>query len=349
MRITRFEENPLITIADVKPSREDFEVVCVFNAGATRVGDETLLLLRVAERPAHTADEVLSPHLHPKDASRGVQVLRVSRDDPGLDMPDARVFAYRGTWYLTSISHLRLARSRDGRHFTIDDRPTISPDRQDEEYGIEDPRITRIDDTYYINYSAISSKGVATGLAVTRDFVTFEKRGIIFPPDNRDVTFFPEKIGGRYACYHRPLASMFNRGDMWYATSPDMVHWGEHRFAFGPQAGSWDAWRVGGGAVPFKTRDGWLEIYHAADENQRYCLGAFLADGEQPHRIIGHASQPILTPDAPYEREGFFGNVVFTCGAVVDGAGRVVIYYGAADVCVAAVETSVDDLLAEMK
>ena len=349
MRITRFEENPLITIADVKPSREDFEVVCVLNAGAVHFGDEILLLLRVAERPAHGADEVLAPYLHPEDASRGMQVLRIKKGDRDLDMPDSRVFAYKGTWYLTSISHLRLARSKEGHHFTVDDRPTVLPERQDEEYGIEDPRITQIDDTYFINYSAISSKGVSTSLVVTKDFITFEKKGIIFPPDNRDVTFFPEKIDGQYACYHRPLASMFDRGDMWYATSPDMVHWGEHRFAFGPQAGSWDAWRVGGGAVPFKTKDGWLEIYHAADADQRYCLGAFLADGEKPHRIIGHASEPILSPDAPYEREGFFGNVVFTCGAVVEDDGRVLIYYGAADVCIAAAETSVDDLLAAMK
>jgi predicted GH43/DUF377 family glycosyl hydrolase len=349
VNITRFDENPLVTPVDVKPSREDFEVVCAFNAGAIRVNDEILLLLRVAERPKHGPDEVLGPHLNLADASEGMQILRVKRDDPDLEMPDSRVFKYKGIWYLTSISHLRVARSKDGRNFTVDESPSLLPNCQEEELGIEDPRITKLGDEYYINYSSISTKGVLTGLAVTRDFRSFERKGIIFPPDNRDVTIFPEKIGGRYACYHRPLASMFERGDMWYATSPDMVHWGGHRFAFGPQAGSWDAWRVGGGAVPFKTKDGWLEIYHAADADQRYCLGAFLADGEKPYKIIGHCSEPILSPDAPYEREGFFGNVVFTCGAVVEDDGRVLIYYGAADERIAGAETSVDDLLGAVK
>lgn len=346
MALTRFKENPLIRPADVKPSREDFKVVCVFNAGAIRLGDEVLLLLRVAERPDHGPDEVVAPILHPDDPARGIELLRVKRDDPDLEVEDSRVFKYRSASYLTSISHLRVARSRDGRRFTVEDSPALSPERRDEEYGIEDPRITPIGGDCYVNFSAISRTGIATGLAVTRDFRNFERLGIIFPPDNRDVTILPEQVGGQYVCYHRPIAAMFGRADIWMATSPDLRNWGDHRHVMGPRRGKWDGWRVGGGAVPIRTERGWLSIYHAADAEQRYCLGLLLTDLERPEKVVACADQPILTPDAPYEKEGFFGNVVFTCGAVTDDDGRVVIYYGAADECIAAAETTVEDLLA---
>ncbi len=345
----RFDNNPLITPKDVKPSRPDFEVVCVFNAGAIRFGGEILLLLRVAERPRPQPGEVVAPILHPDDPSRGIQLLRVRKGDPDLEEIDSRVFKYRQATYLTSISHLRLARSSDGRNFTVAETPALAPACREEEFGIEDPRITQMEDRYYINYSAISRMGISTGLAVTRDFVTYERMGIIFVPDNRDVTIFPEKVGGLYVCYHRPLSAMFGRADMWLATSPDLLRWGDHKFVAGTRPGMWDCWRIGGGAVPFKIPRGWLEIYHGVDATQRYCLAAMLAEADRPERIIARSPAPILVPDAPYEREGFFGNVVFTCGAVAEQDGRVIVYYGAADQCIAAAETTVDDLLAGLQ
>jgi len=343
--IVRLEDNPLIRPADVKPSREDFEVVCVFNPGATRVGAEIVLLLRVAERPRPAPGEVVAPILDPDDPARGIRILRVKKSDPAFEAIDSRVFRYRHRPYLTSISHLRAARSRDGRHFTVEDTPALAPELASEEYGVEDPRITRIGDTYYVNYSAISRHGVATGLAVTRDFRRFDRKGIIFVPDNRDVTIFPEKVDGSYLCYHRPSSGMFGRADMWLARSGDLVHWGGHRVVATAREGMWDSWRIGGGAVPIKTPQGWLEIYHGADDEQRYCLGTLLADLDRPEKILGRSSEPILSAEAPYEREGFFGNTVFTCGAVDEPDGRVVIYYGAADACVAGAETTIDDLL----
>lgn len=346
MAIVRFDENPLIRPVDVPPSRPDFEVVCAFNAGAIRFGDEILLLLRVAERPKAEPGLAVSPILNREDPARGIELLRVRTDDPDYEAIDSRVFNYRGKPYLTSISHLRAARSRDGRNFEIDKKPAMLPEVQVEEYGIEDPRITRLGEEYYINYSAISRMGVATGLAVTRDFQRYERRGIIFVPDNRDVTIFPEQIGGQYVCHHRPSSGMFHQADMWYAASPDLLHWGNHRLVATTRTGLWDGWRIGGGAVPFKTDRGWLAVYHGADADQRYCLGTMLVESDRPDRIVARSSQPILSPDAPYEREGFFGNVVFTCGTVAEDDGRVLIYYGAADECIAGAETTVGDLLA---
>lgn len=346
VKIRRFEQNPIIRPADVKPSRDDFQVVCAFNTGAIRYGDEILLLLRVAERPVPGANEVVAPILHPDEPARGIELLRVRKDDPDFEDVDSRVFNYGTGVYLTSISHLRLARSTDGRSFTVEEKPALFPELSTEEYGIEDPRITRLGDDYYINYSAISRWGVATGLAVTRDFRTYKRLGITFTPDNRDVTIFPERIGGEFACYHRPSSGMFKRADMWYATSPDLFSWGHHRVIASTRPGRWDGWRIGGGAVPFRTKKGWLEIYHGADADQRYCLGAMLSELDDPSCVIARSPEPILAPDAPCEREGFFGNVVFTCGAVDEPDGRVMIYYGAADEYVCAAETTVDDLLA---
>lgn len=349
MTITRFRENPLIRPADVRPSRDDFRVVCVFNCGCARLNGEIILLLRVAERPPTEPNEVVAPILHPDEPGRGLHLLRVRRDDPDFKPIDSRVFSYRNAPYLTSISHLRVARSHDGVRFTVEDTPALFPSVREEEYGAEDPRITPVDEGFAVSYSAISRLGISTALAVTRDFRTFERRGIIFAPDNRDVTIFPEKVNGRYVCHHRPMAAMFGRQDIWYAESDDLVRWGGHRRVCGRRPGRWDALKVGGGAVPIRTDRGWLSIYHGADESQRYCLGVLLTDLDEPWRVLGRSRDPILSPEADYEREGFFGNVVFSCGAVAEPGGRVIIYYGASDEHTCAAETTIQDLLASIQ
>lgn len=349
MSIIRYADNPLIRPADIKPSHEDYDVVGVMNAGAICAGDEILLLLRVAECPKHEPDEVVAPFLHWDDLAKGIQLLRIKKDDPDLEITDARIFNYKGQHYLTSISHLCIARSKDGRHFAIDESPTMVAERREEEFGIEDPRITQIGDEYYINYTAVSRIGIATALASSRDFKTFDHKGLIFAVENRDVTIFPEKINGQYVCYHRPVTSGMGRPGIWLARSPDLLHWGQHVHICGPREGFWDGWKIGGGAVPIKTNRGWLAIYHGADETQRYALGLLLTDLDQPDKIIARSKEPLLAPEAPYEVEGFFGNVVFTCGAVETPDDKVIIYYGAADECLAAAETTIDDMLATLK
>jgi len=349
MSIVRFEDNPLIRPADVKPSRNDFEVVCVFNAGCIYFKDEILLLLRVAERPVLKSDEIVSPMLHPEDLSRGMHFLRVGRDDPDYEEKDARLFRYKGNTYLTSISHLRIARSVDGSNFVVEDEPAVFPETREEEYGVEDPRITQIDDRYYVNYTAVSRYGIATSLAVTRDFKRFERKGVIFSPDNRDITIFGEKISGRYMCYHRPMAKSMGRSEIWLADSPDLIHWGNHRHVCGTRKGMWDGYKIGGGAVPIKTDRGWLEIYHGADDSQRYCLGLILADLENPEKVLARSKQPLIEPEAEYEKAGFFGEVIFTCGAVNCPDEKVIIYYGSADEYVCAAQTTIEGMLATLE
>lgn len=345
MNIRRYPENPLITPADVPPLREDLEVVCAFNAGVARYKDEVILLMRVAERGKSDLETARVPVI---ECPGGLCIREFERSDPRFSFADPRIIATPEGVFLTTISHLRIARSKDGRHFTVDPKPALFPDRESESFGQEDPRITEIDGTYYIHYKSVSPLGICISLAVTRDFVTFEKKGVIFGPENMDVCIFPEKVGGRYVALHRPVSGFAGSPNMWIAYGPDLVSWGDHRFLMGVNRASWDSERVGGGAVPIKTDRGWLEIYHASDFKGRYCLGAVLLDLDEPHKIIARGKEPIFVPEAEYETTGFVPNVVFTCGALVEGD-KVSIYYGAADTVIAGADMSLGEILETLK
>jgi len=346
MAVFRSPHNPIIGPKDVKPSREDFEVVGVFNAGAARFKDEVILLLRVAEKPISKHPDVVVVPIY--DVAEGDIVLKeFSKGDPENDFSDPRLIISRGETYLTSISHLRLARSADGINFEIEDAHAIFAANDVETFGIEDARITFVDGTYYIDYVAVSPFGVTTCLASTRDFSTFERHGVIFSPDNKDVVLFPERIDGKYYALHRPVSSLFGKHDIWIAESPDLSCWGNHRYLMGPRRDRWDEAKVGAGAVPFRIKTGWLEIYHGADRNNRYCLGAVLTDATKPWRIIARAERPIFEPQTDYECSGFFGNVVFTCGLLYEDD-KLKIYYGAADTAVCYAELPAEDVLRDL-
>ena len=341
---TRHPNNPLISPRDVLPSRPDFEVIGTFNAGVTLSGGITWMLVRVAERPINPDPAIiLCPYL---EADGGLALHAVKRDDPNYETGDPRAVKHRqtGDLWLTSISHLRLARSSDGVQFTVEDHPWLQGEPPYESFGVEDARITEIDGRFYINYTAVSPFGIATALVSTPDFSEIQRHGLIFAPSNRDVTLFPEKVNGQYLCYHRPMPGGFARLNIWIADSPDLLHWGNLRFVLESKPGDWEGGRVGGGAPPVKTEYGWLSIYHAADERDRYCLGAFLTALDAPEKIIARSRRPIFEPEAPYETDGFYGNVVFTCGAVAQGD-TLRVYYGAADERMALAEVSIRALV----
>jgi predicted GH43/DUF377 family glycosyl hydrolase len=348
----RAPENPILTPASIRPSSPDLKVVGVFNPAVIRHGEEVILLLRVAEAPRQVSSgEVAAPIF---DATSGrFEIKRWRLDAQGLDASDPRVLVVDGRAWLTSISHLRVARSTDGIHFDVEPAPALCSATPYESFGVEDPRITRLDDTYWVNYTAVSPYGIATALASTKDFRTFERHGIIFPPPNRDVTIFPERIDGRYVALHRPMPADVGQPAIWIASSADLFSWGDHRVVAAPRDGGWDDKKVGGGAVPFRARSGdqggdgaWLAVYHGVTGSPPvYSLGALLLDGRDPARVIARSREPILSPEAPYEREGFFGGVVFTCGLLAEGD-VVRIYYGAADGVTAVADLPLDQILA---
>lgn len=352
MPFVRETANPLVTPEMVKPSLEGFRVVCTFNAGVAQHAGEVLLLLRVAEKPPEApAGFVNVPVLTEQDGAWKVEVHTLSLDDPRYDFSDPRKILDReaGNYvYLTSISHLRLARSRDGVHFTVDEAPFIRPDCELEGFGCEDARITQIGQTYYINYTAVSINGITTALATTKDFVQVEKHGVIFVTENRDVCIFPERIGGKYWALVRPVPRQIGQAKMWMSASEDLLHWGEFTPLAIPRF-RWDAARNGGGAVPLRTEKGWLVLYHGADrESNRYSMGAALLSLDDPRKVLAVSREPVLYAQEPYETAGFYPNVVFSCGAfLVDDV--VHMYYGAADRVMGLARARLDDLWAAME
>ncbi|WP_424768717.1 glycoside hydrolase family 130 protein [Paenibacillus sp. sgz302251] len=350
MNIYRYEENPLITPADVEPYHEGFKVIGAFNAGVAEYNGETLLLLRVAEQPVSSDPaKVLAPIYNPETGV--VDLVELDRNDERYDFSDPRVVRDRtqsaGFAYLTSISYIRIARSTDGHHFKVDSKPFIYPSNEQEVFGIEDPRVTQMGEDYYIYFSVVSPDGIGESMVSTKDFIHVTHHGMIFCPDNKDVLIFPEKIGGKYYALHRPTMKSVGMPEIWIAESDNLLYWGNHKHLFGLREGMWDSGRIGGGAVPIRTERGWLELYHGATQEHRYCMGAVLLDLNDPTKIIARSEKPVLEPDAPYEKKGFFGDVVFSCGAIVEGD-TVKMYYGVADTSMACAELSLTEILDSM-
>ena len=344
MLVERFAQNPLITPADVLPSRDDYEVVGAFNPAAIEYNGQTLLMLRVAERPGDKAeDEQVAPIVNPDTGQ--IELFRKKNDDPDVEIPDSRSFYYKGKMHLTSISHLRLARSTDRINFTVEPKPAVFPEMPYETFGLEDPRITKLEDRYVISCKVVSHNGICTGLLETRDFVSYKRMGIIFCPENIDVVIFPEKIGGKYYALTRPVPRYIGPRGVWIASSPDLVNWGGHAPLLLPRENQFDAGKSGGSCVPIKTEKGWLEIYHGSDENDKYSLGAALLDLEDPSKVIARSKTPLMHPQADYEVKGFYANVVFACGATTKPDGTVYIYYGAGDESTAAAATTIEKIL----
>jgi predicted GH43/DUF377 family glycosyl hydrolase len=336
---------------DVPPSRADFETVGVFNPGAVRAGDEVVLLVRVAERPRERRDGFTG--LPRWDSADGLTIDWVA--DAELDVIDPRVVRRKadGLVRLTFISHLRVIRCGDGRAIREVTDVTFGPRSELEEFGVEDPRITPLNGRYYFTYVAVSRHGPAAALASTGDFRSFERHGIIFCPENKDVVLFPDKIDGTFAALHRPVCGTpFTRPEMWVARSPTLIHWGAHTpLAIG--GGEWQSGRVGAGPPPLRVPEGWFAIYHGNRHPTRtgevgtYYGGALLLDANDPTRVLKRTAEPFMMPEADFERMGFVPNVVFPTGVVADGE-KLLVYYGAADTCTAVAEFELRELLGAM-
>jgi len=255
------------------------------------------------------------------------------------------------------VQTLGLASSDNGVDFTVADQPVMVPEGEEEGKHVYDSRITKIDDTYYVTYATESKeRGIRAGIARTDDFTTFTRLGLS-EPDNRNTALFPEKVDGYYARLTRPFDHYFNRErgyNMWISFSPDLVFWGKSKLLLSAEDVSWGQRKIGAGAVPIKTKDGWLEIFHGVDDrvpHKLYRLGCMLLDLEDPSKIIGRSDGYILEPEGPNEirppeNELKSLNVVFCCGAVVEDDGEVKIYYGGADRVMCLATAKLDDLVA---
>ena len=337
--------NPILRPVDIHPSMEGMKIECLLNPGVFRFDKKTWLLLRVAERPEQKAGQISFPVLK----NDGVDILHFREDDPNLDATDPRIISYKGKHFLTTLSHLRLVCSDDGVHFYEPEgyAPVFGKGRQ-ESFGIEDCRVTTMEDGYHLTYTKVSPDGVGVGYMFTRNWKEFERRGMIFSPHNKDCAIFEEKLNNMYYALHRPSSPEIGGNYIWLAESPDLLHWGNHKCIATTRENSWDSARVGAGAAPISTSEGWLEIYHGATHDNRYCLGALLLDTDDPSLVIARSEQPIMEPTADYEKTGFFGNVVFTNGHLVNGD-ILTIYYGASDEVICMADFSISEILSSLK
>ena len=266
--------------------------------------------------------------------------------NPGVAGLDGETILLARVEDRTGLSHLCVARSSDGLEgWTVeaDNRLLPAVESEAERFGIEDPRITLVGDEYMIVYTGYSNAGPLVCLASTRDFESFERRGTLMPPEDKDAALFPHMFDGRFALIHRPVAMQpRHAAHIWLSWSPDLRHWGDPTILLPAREGGWwDAHKVGLCPPPLLTDRGWLLLYHGVRVTAAgsiYRLGLALLDADRPDHVLARSSEWIFGPHASYERTGDVADVVFPCGWLVqDDGDTLYIYYGAADssVCVA--------------
>ena len=254
----------------------------------------------------------------------------------------------------SGLSHLCAARSANGiDKWRIDPQPTLmaSPQKYPEEiWGIEDPRITYVPELeqYAVAYTSFARGGPGVSLALTKDFRTFERFGVIMSPEDKDAALLPRRIGGRWALIHRPMTTL--GAHMWISYSPDLRHWGSHQIILGARRGGWwDANKIGLCPPPIETPKGWLTIYHGVRQTASgsiYRLGLALFDLEQPEICLQRGDSWVFGPSAWYERGGDVKDVVFPCGQTIGSDGDTInLYYGAADSSIALATGSICQML----
>lgn len=300
----RHPGNPVL-----QPSRWPYTINAVMNAGATIVGDETVLVCRVEDR--------------------------------------------RG------ISHLTVARSSDGKtNWVVDPHPLLAPDtdRPEEQWGVEDPRITRLDelDCWAIVYTSFAPGGPGISIATTKDFKTCERLGLVRSPEDKNGALLPRRVGEDFVMFHRPVSPVAKRADVWLSRSHDLHSWTAPEAVFAAREGGWwDSARIGMGAPPIETEDGWLVVYHgvrATVAGALYRAGLVLLDLDNPTKVLRRSDEWVLSPSEQYELQGDVPGVVFPCGLTVGPDGdELRLYYGAADSVIALATASLTDVMAYLK
>jgi len=254
------------------------------------------------------------------------------------------------------FSHLTIARSRDGvTNWVVEDRPFLEPsaDHPEEQWGVEDPRITRIDelDAWVIAYTAFGPGGPAVALATTTDFVSVKRLGVVCSPEDKNASLLPRRVNGEFVMFHRPVSTIGGRADVWISRSVDLHSWSAPEPVFGARPGGWwDSARIGVGPPPLETPHGWLVVYHGVRQTVAgaiYRAGLALLDLENPAVVLKRSDEWVLSPAEDYELSGDVPGVVFPCGLIHDGAtNQLRLYYGAADCRIGLAVADYDEVLA---
>ncbi len=303
--------------------------------------NETMLLVRYENNPILTAAD----WPYPINSVFNPGAVKLA---DGTTLLLARVEGRSG------ISHLCAARSANGiDDWDIDSQPTLKPDPAnypEEIWGIEDPRITYLSEIerYAVTYTAYSQAGPGVSIALTSDFVHFERLGLAMPPINKDAAILPRKVNGRWALIHRPIGVPHSH--IWISFSPDLEHWGDPRLILHARSGPWwDAGKIGLSPPPIETSEGWLMLYHSVRQTGSgliYRMGLALFDLGCHKNCLLRSNVWIFGPEEEYERRGDVGNVVFPCGYTLAEDGDTIrLFYGSADTSIAMATGSVQQML----
>jgi predicted GH43/DUF377 family glycosyl hydrolase len=251
------------------------------------------------------------------------------------------------------FSHLTCARSQDGAtNWVVDARPALAYDgsRAEEEWGLEDPRITFVEELgrWIITYTAFGREGPGVSLAQTEDFKSFERLGMVMSPEDKNAVLLPRRIDGDWVLFHRPTS--VQGADVWLSRSSDLKSWRSPELVLSRREGGWwDAARIGIGPPPLETEHGWLVVYHGVRQTVSgglYRAGLALLDLDGPANVLRRSAEWILGPAADYEVSGDVPNVVFPCGLVHHPDNdRLYLYYGAADTRIGLATASCSDVL----
>ncbi|VVC00806.1 4-O-beta-D-mannosyl-D-glucose phosphorylase [uncultured archaeon] len=341
----KVETKLLATPQDIKPTVPSFRVRGILNPAGVRLpGGKIMLLARIAETPRHGEKYFLAPRFVGNGESR-IVVDRILRHR-GMVTPDSFVME-DNIMRLPTISHFRkILLDESGMNV---ERISQSPDfigrTEDGDFGVEDPRITPLKGRgYAMAYVSVSrSSGVSASLAVSHDLAKWDRKGVIFRQQNKDVVIFPEKFNGCYVALNRPEGTMiFDKPSIWLSYSKDLEFWGRDKPVMGPRKNCWDSLRIGAGTVPLKTGEGWLMIYHGVkfskpnnpDAGKVYSAGAVLFHPSDPSRILARtpAAEPLFAPEHEFEMKGFVNKVVFPTAAIPDRDKKsLLVYCGASD------------------
>lgn len=268
---------------------------------------------------------------------------------------DEFIGVFRGE-QTNGIPYVYLGHSKDAIHWDIEHEKVQFVDENGEPFMPRyayDPRLVKVEDTYYIIWCG-DFYGASIGIAKTKDFKTFIRIENPFIPFNRNAVLFPRKINGNFVMFSRPSDSGHTPfGDVFLSESPDMTYWGKHRHLMSPGGNWWESVKVGGGAAPIETSEGWLVFYHGVSSTCNgfvYSIGGMILDIDQPSKIKYRCETYLLTPEAPYEERGFVPNVCFPCATIHDPeTGRIALYYGAADSVVGLAFCELDDIIDYIK
>jgi predicted GH43/DUF377 family glycosyl hydrolase len=353
------KEALLITPEMIEPSSKHLEVIGTINPAAVR-GEEgkIILYVRVIERLKVLEDKkyFYSPRMV-GEIKYELKIDKFKKEEVATSSEFDIIF-HDTTKRLTFISHLRrVVLDESGFNIlSIDKEPTFYGIASDSELGIEDPRIVQIEGKYVMTYVSLSRKeNISTSLAVSDDLKNWERKGIIFGEQDKDVVIFPERIKELYVAFDRPEGNFqFTPPHIWIAYSDDLLSWGNLKSITLFKKGDSDYGRIGPGCPPVKTNEGWLLIYHTVrsedDKFYIYSASAALFDLKDPSKLLSK-SEPIILPNQEYELELYQKKrVVFPTGVVVDKNGKdLLIYSGGRDVITSIRKMSLKKIMNSLK